>query len=138
MFSSNQKLLISGDNEKYLKIVLDCIVALGELKLNAYSIDDINGLMFYCCLDDNLPNIFYIPKEEIGNNEYTYNIIRLYLSSKKYLNLLHKIKNPADKLDGSSWKGWLIGLCKDIENLEERFDWRKTFYVKPYWSFYHK
>jgi len=54
------------------------------------------------------------------------------------LKLLGKIYDSFKYADGGSYKGWLIGLCEDLEDLEDRYNWRKTFYVKPYWAFYHK
>jgi hypothetical protein len=134
MFSSNQKFLISGDEESHLKMALKCVLELDNIKPNGYSIDEEKGLILYQYLDDNLQDIFYIPKEEIGNFEYLFNIVRLYLSSKKYSNLLRKTDNEADICDGSSRKGWLIGLCKDLGD----YDYHKTIYIKPFWTFYHK
>ena len=134
MFSSNQKFLISGDEEKHLKTVLKCAIELDDIKPNGYSIDEEKGLILYQYLDNNLQDISYIPEEEVGNFEYLFNIVRLYLSSKKYSSLLHKTENDADKYDGSSGKGWIVGLCQDLGD----YDWHSTIYIKPFWAFYHK
>jgi hypothetical protein len=134
MFSSNQKFLISGDKDKYLKIILEVALKFDDSDPNAYYIDENNGLILCKYLDNNLENISYIPEEEVGNFEYLFNIVKLYLSSKKYSNLLHNTKNEEDCSDGSSNKGWLIGLCSDFRD----YDWHKIVYIKPFWAFYHK
>jgi len=134
MFSSNQKLSISGDHDKELRIFLNAILEYDSIKPNAYGIEEGKGLILYKWLDKNLQDINYIPEEEVGNFEYLFNIVKLYLSSKKYQDLLHKTENEADQWDGSSRAGWEIGLCSNIGD----YDYHKIIYIKPFWAFYHK
>ena len=134
MFSSNQKLSISGDHDKELRIFLKAILEFDNIKPNAYGIEEDKGLILYKWLDKNLQDINYIPEEEVGNFEYLFNIVKLYLSSKKNQTLLHETENEENKWDGSSIPGWEIGLCKSLGD----YDYHKTIYIKPFWAFYHK
>ena len=135
MFSSNQRFLVSGDKDDYLKIALNCAIRICDSDMVAYSIDEKHGLILYKYITEKDKNLTLIPEEDVGNFGYVYGIVKLYLSSQNYKNLLYNTKNEADYLDGSSHQGWLLG---QYDELKIDYGWNKAIFVQPYWTFYHK
>lgn len=142
MFSSNQKLVVTGDKLKDLKQFLNCTLEMWlpiknpKLKhwgVKGYEITENDGLNLYIYIDEDIENrAVLIPEEEIGNEEYLFKVVEQYLVSNKYKKLLEKTYNPDKNADGVSHPGWELTTNKYGCGFSEGIK------IRPFWTFYHK
>lgn len=127
MFSSNQIFKVSGTDDELLKDILKIFIK--EFKhIEGYEICDY-GLELHKYAKE---NDTIIPKEDSGNLEYIFNIVKLYLSSSHFRKL--KPINGSDEVltyDGSTYEGWII----ELDNKHYTGD---KVIVRQYVAFYSK
>ena len=127
MFSSNQIFKVSGDDDELLKDILKIFIK--EFKrIEGYCICDYGlELHEYAKENDTI-----IPKEDSGNLEYIFNIVKLYLSSSHFRKL--KPINGSDSVltyDGLTREGWII-------ELDNRHYTGDKVIIRQYVAFYAK
>jgi hypothetical protein len=163
MFSSNQKFIITGDHIEDLSTALSCALNIYNSPrhylnkkegIKAYKIEENGTMLFYPYYNDkNKEKLTLIPEEEIGNFEYLMLTIQLYLTSKKFKNIVNNMSYYDG--DGSSHIGWELGcydmyynyLMKEFDKLEDtkdkfshypEYDHYACLYLKPFWTYYAK
>jgi hypothetical protein len=133
MFSSNQMFLISGDNDNNLRMALQCALGIMDDYIRGYIYDENHGLLLCSSswVIEHNAKIIKIDTDEVGNFKYIYNMIKLYLCSKKYKDLLYKI-GCNEHGDGSAYEGWIMGSCKE----SGIYDF--SLFIKPFYAYYAK
>ncbi len=139
MFSSNQRFLITGDKDNSLELALSCALSIsvgGSKGIKGYHFDEEDGMILHLYITDSINDIVTkIPDEEVGNFKYLLLLIKQYLCSNKYNELLKKTKNDCYWGDGDIYRGWELGYYGE---LDKGYGWGHILYIKPYWTYYTK
>ena len=146
MFSSNQKLIVTGDKNDDLKqTILFALFLRGNIKIKGYYIDSEAGMVLVSSdkIDGNTDLTLFKP-EDVGNFDYLMNHIYLYLSSSTYKDLLRKVEKEQDDyleyFDGSTNNGWEVGAWEEANKYKVKYpyDYRRILYIRPYLTAYSK
>lgn len=152
MFSSNQQLIMTCDDEKDLEKIIKFIIDFGGFKnINAYYLDNHVGLVLMKHMEEkDLNNSKYkdlgitiIQKEEVENFEYLMNVIKLTLSSRAYKATFNPTEEEMEELeyfDGSVYDGWMTGAWEEANKFlpKNDYDWKKAFFIRHYRAGYAK
>jgi hypothetical protein len=122
MFSSNQKLTITGDDFRGLKIAIECALNLMQCAVESYTINLGGEISFY-----SLPNygLVRIDQRDGTNLEYIAHLVAAHLASSAYTDAIMAMDNCGG--DGSHGQGWKL-YAKGPDG----------FAIKPFWTYYAK
>lgn len=131
MFSSNQKLLITGDNDckEQIENAISLLLNGFDWKPNHYYISE-DGYFHFASTNSQ----FYPPVEDIEKEDrnvgYLTKLVELYLESAGYERTLKEMNIP-EWYDGSYYSGW----CMEVDMSEIGSE---EIIIKPAKAFYHK
>ena len=131
MFSSNQKLLITGDTDckEQIENAISLLVNGFDWKPNHYYIGD-DGFFHFASTNSQ----FYVSVEDIEKEDrnvgYLTKLVELYLESAVYERTLKEMNIP-EGYDGSYYSGWRMEV--DMSEIG-----REEIIIKPAKAFYHK